>query len=198
MQPLWLFSETKSYRPKLLNCSASKTVAHYIRLFICFWLINKNNYVHHRCTLEKASATCMNINLTLESPQRYSVAAKNIYLKEFRDQFSPKRNKLTRNTWLALSLSVESSGLSTGGWLVNFESNWLTSSADCCRKRDPWWVIIGYFIMRSIKMIFTTRNTQQFDCTERENTHTKKGLKGGSTLQARRSSQFTCLKKEWV
>lgn len=36
-----------------------------------------------------------------------------------------------RKTWLALSLSVESSGLSTGVWLVNLESNWLTSSADC-------------------------------------------------------------------
>ena len=41
----------------------------------------------------------------------------------------------TRKTWLALSLRVESSGLSTGGWLVNLESNWLKSSADCCRGR---------------------------------------------------------------
>lgn len=38
----------------------------------------------------------------------------------------------TRKAWLALSLRVESSGLSTGVWLVNLESNWLTSSADCC------------------------------------------------------------------
>lgn len=41
----------------------------------------------------------------------------------------------TRKTWLALSLSVESSGLSTGVWLVNLESNWLASSADCCQKK---------------------------------------------------------------
>lgn len=41
----------------------------------------------------------------------------------------------TRKAWLALSLRVESSGLSTGVWLVNFESNWLTSSADCCKDR---------------------------------------------------------------
>lgn len=38
-----------------------------------------------------------------------------------------------RKTWLALSLRVESSGLSTGVWRVNFESNWLTSSSDCNR-----------------------------------------------------------------
>lgn len=38
-----------------------------------------------------------------------------------------------RKTWLALSLRVESSGLSTGGWHVNFESNWPTSSSDCNR-----------------------------------------------------------------
>lgn len=42
---------------------------------------------------------------------------------------------VTRKAWLALSLRVESSGLSTGVWLVNFESNWLTSSADCCKDR---------------------------------------------------------------
>lgn len=42
----------------------------------------------------------------------------------------------TRKTWLALSLSVESSGLSTGVWLVNLESNWLASSADCCQKKQ--------------------------------------------------------------
>lgn len=41
---------------------------------------------------------------------------------------------LTRKTWLALSLRVESSGLSTGVWRVNFESNWLTSSSDCFAK----------------------------------------------------------------
>lgn len=41
----------------------------------------------------------------------------------------------TRKTWLALSLSVESSGLSTGVWLVNLESNWLASSADCWRNK---------------------------------------------------------------
>lgn len=41
--------------------------------------------------------------------------------------------EITRKAWLALSLRVESSGLSTGVWLVNFESNWLTSSADCCK-----------------------------------------------------------------
>lgn len=52
-------------------------------------------------------------------------------------------HSLTRKTWLALSLRVESSGLSTGVWRVNFESNWLTSSSDCCiKKREevmkPW------------------------------------------------------------
>lgn len=31
--------------------------------------------------------------------------------------------ELTRKAWLALSLRVESSGLSTGVWLVNLESN---------------------------------------------------------------------------
>ena len=38
-------------------------------------------------------------------------------------------NWLTRKTWLALSLSMLSSGESTGVWWVNFESNWLTSSS---------------------------------------------------------------------
>lgn len=36
---------------------------------------------------------------------------------------------------MALSLSMESSGLSTGVWLVNLESNWLASSADCCQNK---------------------------------------------------------------
>ena len=42
---------------------------------------------------------------------------------------------LTRKTWLALSLRAESSGLSTGVWRVNLESNWLTSSSDCFIKK---------------------------------------------------------------
>lgn len=37
--------------------------------------------------------------------------------------------KLTRNTWLALSLNMLSSGESTGVCFVNFVSNWLTSSS---------------------------------------------------------------------
>lgn len=48
-----------------------------------------------------------------------------------REKKKKKKSRFTRKTWFALSLSVESSGLSTGVWLVNFESNWLTSSADC-------------------------------------------------------------------
>lgn len=34
-----------------------------------------------------------------------------------------EEEELTRKAWLALSLRVESSGLSTGVWLVNLESN---------------------------------------------------------------------------
>lgn len=39
---------------------------------------------------------------------------------------------LTRKAWLALSLRAVSSGLSTGVCRVKWESNWLTSSSDCC------------------------------------------------------------------
>lgn len=39
---------------------------------------------------------------------------------------------LTRKAWLALSLNVVSSGLSTGVCRVKRVSNWLTSSSDCC------------------------------------------------------------------
>ena len=47
---------------------------------------------------------------------------------------TPQAPNLTRKAWLALSLSVVSSGLSTGVCLVKWESNWLTSSSDCCGR----------------------------------------------------------------
>lgn len=47
---------------------------------------------------------------------------------------TPQSPDLTRKAWLALSLSVVSSGLSTGVCLVKWESNWLTSSSDCCGR----------------------------------------------------------------
>ena len=71
---------------------------------------------HVREALQQRTRNVSATQSVSEKPERVS-----------RDQIPassfPAARLLTRKAWLALSLSVESSGLSTGVWLVNLESN---------------------------------------------------------------------------
>lgn len=91
---------------------------------------------------------------------------------------------LTKKAWLALSLRAVSSGLSTGVCRVKWVSNWLTSSSDCCgqtraARRDQAASEMGPPAAPGPAGPPLTRD----------------GLIGGSTRQARRSSQLICRKK---
>lgn len=91
---------------------------------------------------------------------------------------------LTKKAWLALSLRAVSSGLSTGVCRVKWLSNWLTSSSDCCGQT---------------RVARRGQGASEMGPPPGPGPAgpplTRDGLIGGSTRQARRSSQLMCRKK---